>query len=227
VRVFSEGIPATATPEEIKRITSLGLESDSPSRELARAIADVSRSYQLATPFHPVLIFRRDRYLRGGDHTSFNQEGFVAVRFTEWREDYNHQHQDVRIESGVQYGDLLAFVDFGYVAKVARLNAAALAILAAAPAPPQNVRIITKDLDNNTTLHWSAGPGFPAGATYEIVWRETSAPDWECSIQAGTKNETVSYTMTVPVSKDNVIFGVRAVDATGHRSVAVTPTPER
>ena len=117
VRVFSEGIPATATPDEIKRITALGLESDSPSRELARAIADVSRSYQLATPFHPVLIFRRDRYLRGGDHSSFNQEGFPAVRFTEWREDFNHQHQDVRVENGVQYGDLLQFVDFDYVAR--------------------------------------------------------------------------------------------------------------
>ncbi len=144
VRVFSEGIPATATPDEIKRITALGLESDSPSRELARAIAAVSRSYQLSSAFHPVLIFRRDRYLRGGDHTSFNQEGFAAVRFTEWREDYNHQHQDVRIESGVQYGDLLKFVDFEYVASVARLNGAALATLAAAPAPPQNVRIVTK-----------------------------------------------------------------------------------
>jgi hypothetical protein len=227
VRVFSEGIPATATPDEIKRITALGLESDSPSRELARAIAAVSRSYQLSAAFHPVLIFRRDRYLRGGDHTSFNQEGFAAVRFTEWREDYNHQHQDVRIESGVQYGDLLKFVDFEYVANVARLNGAALATLAAAPAPPQNVRIVVRDLDNNTTLHWSAGPGFPVGAGYEVVWRETSAPDWERSLQAGTTVEAGTYAATLPISKDNVIFGVRAVDMAGHRSVAVTPIPER
>ena len=157
VRVFSEGIPATATPDEIKRITALGLESDSPSRELARAIADVSRSYQLATPFHPVLIFRRDRYLRGGDHTAFNQEGFAAVRVTEWREDFNHQHQDVRVENGVQYGDLLQFVDLDYVKEVAELNGAAMATLAAAPPPPEKVRIVTKDLDNGTTLHWTAG----------------------------------------------------------------------
>jgi hypothetical protein len=232
VRVFSEGIPANATPEEIKRITALGLESDSPSRELARAVADVSRSYQLATPFRPVLIFRRDRFLRGGDHASFNQEGFAAVRFTEWREDYNHQHQDVRVENGVQYGDLLQFVDFDYVASVARLNAAAMATLAAAPAPPRDVRIVTKELDNNTTLRWSAGSQDIANS-YEIVWRESAAPDWQRSmlvgigIADGKLSDTRSFSQTVPVSKDNVIFGIRGVDAAGHRSVAVTPTPER
>ncbi len=232
VRVFSEGIPANATPEEIKRITALGLESDSPSRELARAIADVSRSYQLATPFHPVLIFRRDRYLRGGDHSSFNQEGFAAVRFTEWREDYNHQHQDVRVENGVQYGDLLQYVDFDYVANVARLNAAAMATLAAAPAPPRDVKIITKALDNNTTLRWSPGEGEFSGS-FEIVWRETSAPDWQRSMPIGTgrgdgkPDDTPTFSQTIPVSKDNVIFGVRSVDGAGHRSVAVTPAPER
>jgi hypothetical protein len=254
VRVFSEGIPATASADEIKRITALGLESDSPSRELARAIADVSRTYNAASsvkpsapgkmaaaggsvgddpkalhaePFHPVLIFRRDRYLRGGDHTSFNQEGFTAVRFTEWREDYNHQHQDVRVEKGVQYGDLLGFVDFDYVAKVARLNAAVLATLAAAPAPPKEVKIVTKDLDNNTTLHWKGGADSPSGTAYEVVWRETFVPDWQRSLRAQGPSDGSSYAATLPVSKDNVIFGVRAVDAAGHRSVAVTPLPER
>jgi hypothetical protein len=227
VRVFSEGIPATATPDEIKRITALGLESDSPSRELARAIADVSRSYQLATPFHPTLIFRRDRYLRGGDHSSFNQEGFPAVRFTEWREDFNHQHQDVRVENGVQYGDMLQYVDSDYVAKVARLNAAAMATLAAAPPPPEKVRIVTKELDNNTTLHWTAGSGAPAATAYEIVWRETQAPDWQRSLPAKTQSGGETFSVTVPISKDNVIFGVRAADAAGHRSVAVPPLPER
>jgi hypothetical protein len=227
VRVFSEGIPATASADEIKRITALGLESDSPSRELARAIADVSRSYQLAPPFHPVLIFRRDRYLRGGDHTSFNQEGFAAVRFTEWREDYNHQHQNVRVEKGVEYGDLLKFVDFDYVARVAKLNAAALETLAAAPPPPREVKIVVKELDNNTTLHWKAGEGAPAGTAYEVVWRETSAPDWQRSFPASASGQGDSYAVTVPVSKDNVIFGIRAVDAAGHRSAAVAPIPER
>ncbi len=246
VRVFSEGIPVTATPDEIKRITALGLESDSPSRELARAIADVGRSYGRASgsapaqggggaaapsatgkPFHPVLIFRRDRYLRGGDHSSFNQEGFPAVRFTEWREDFNHQHQNVRTEDGAEYGDLLKFVDYDYIAHVARLNGAALATLAAAPPPPENVRIVTKDLDNNTTLHWTAGEGAPGTTAYEVVWRETSAPDWQLSRKTGTSTDSHSYAATLPVSKDNVIFGIRAVDVAGHRSVAVTPLPER
>src|SRR5262249_55569661 len=137
VRVFSESLPANATPEEIRRLVMLGYESDSPSRELARAVADVANTYDAveaggkaakATPgFHPELEFRRDRFLRGGDHTSFNQEGFAAVRFTEWREDFNHQHQNVRTENGVEYGDLLKFVDFDYVARVARLNAATMA----------------------------------------------------------------------------------------------------
>jgi hypothetical protein len=227
VRVFSEGIPANATPEEIKRITALGLESDSPSRELARAIADVSRSYQLATPFRPVLVFRRDRYLRGGDHASFNQEGFAAVRFTEWREDFDHQHQDVRVENGVQYGDLLQFVDFDYVARVARLNAAVLATLSAAPAPPRDVKIVTRVLDNNTTLRWSPGDGAPAGTAYEVVWRETSAPDWQRSTTARVQADGGNFAATLAISKDNVIFGVRAFDAAGHRSVVVVPTPER
>ncbi|AXC09556.1 Leucine aminopeptidase-related protein [Acidisarcina polymorpha] len=241
VRVFSEGIPATATPAEIKRIMGLGAESDSPSRELARSVVEVSRSY-FATPskdgsraqsgasalqaFHPVLIFRRDRYLRGGDHTSFNQEGFAAVRFTEWREDYNHQHQDVRTEKGVEYGDLLKFVDYSYVANVARLNAATLATLASAPAPPQNVTIVTKNLDNNTTLHWAAGLGAPANTAYEVVWRETSAPLWQRSLEVAPQSAGI-LAVTLPVSKDNVIFGVRALDPAGHRSIAVTPVPER
>lgn len=230
VRVFSEGIPAAATPEEVRRITALGLENDSPSRELARAVADVGRSYFPA--LHPVLIYRLDRYLRGGDHRSFNQEGFAAVRFTEWHEDFNHQHQDVRTQNGIEYGDLLKFVDFDYVGNVARLNAATLATLAAAPPPPENVRVVTKELGNDTTLRWTVTAERAAGA-YEILWRETSAPDWQRSIRVGigfadgNPNDPRTFSYTVPVSKDNVIFGVRSVDAAGHRSVAVVPFPER
>ena len=239
VRVFSESLPANATPEEIRRLVLLGYESDSPSRELARAIVDVGSTYDAvhagskvsrATPgFHPVLEFRRDRFLRGGDHSSFNQEGFAAVRFTEWREDFNHQHQNLRTENGVEYGDLLKFVDFDYVSRVARLNAAMMAVLASAPPPPDKVRIVTRNLDNNTTLNWVDGPGTPAGTSYEIVWRETAAPNWE-RFKASEPSERGSdgtYAVTLPVSKDNVIFGVRAVDAAGHRSVAVAPMPER
>ena len=147
VRLFSEGLPAAASEAEIKRIRGLGGESDSTSRELARYIADVGRSYD--TGVKPLLIFRLDRFLRGGDHYSFNQQGFAAVRFTEFREDFDHQHQNVRTENGIEYGDLPKFVDFDYVAHVACLNAAALAALASSPAPPASVRILTKDLEND------------------------------------------------------------------------------
>jgi hypothetical protein len=237
VRVFSEGVPSPATPEgspdSIRVIHNLGSDSDAPSRELARAIAEVGRTYfteslrDAKTPktlfggaLHPVLIFRADRYLRGGDHTSFNLEGFPAVRFTEWRENFDHQHQKVRIENGTQYGDLLQYVDFDYVANVARLNAATLATLAAAPGLPQNVHILTSDLDNNTELTWEAPFGAPASTAYEVVWRDTSAPTWTHFAAGGA-----ATTLKLPISKDNVIFGVRSVDADGHCSYAVLPMP--
>lgn len=225
VRVFSEGIPATATPEQIKAIELLGYESDSPSREVARAVSGVSATYfgQGAQPFHPVLEMRRDRFLRGGDHTSFNGEGFAAVRFTEWREDFNHQHQNVRVEGGVQFGDLIQYVDMGYVAQVARLNAATLATLALAPPPPVEVKIVTSNLDNNTTLKWQGGPGAPAGTRYSIVWRELADADWR--YEADAAKYGAEGTATLPVSKDNVVFGVRALDGAGHASVAVVPSP--
>ena len=219
VRVFSEGVPAAATEQEIRRIRGLGGESDSASRQVARYIADVGRTYDAGVK--PMLVFRLDRYLRGGDHSSFNQEGFAAVRFTELREDFHHQHQNPRTENGVEYGDLSKFVDFDYVARVARLNAATLASLAAAPAPPANVHLVTKNLENDSTLIWEASPGGLA-TSYEVVWRATSSPDWEHVLKVG--NVTRS---TLPISKDEVIFAVRAVDAAGHRSLPVVPVPER
>jgi hypothetical protein len=219
VRVFSEGVPAAATEQEIRRIRGLGGESDSSSRELARYIADVGRTYDSSVK--PMLVFRLDRYLRGGDHSSFNQEGFAAVRFTEMREDFHHQHQTPRTEDRVEYGDFSKFVDFDYVARVARLNAATLASLAAAPAPPANVHLLTKNLENNSTLTWEAShAGLATG--YEVVWRATSSPEWEHALKVG--NVTRS---TLQISKDEVIFAVRAVDAAGHRSLPVVPVPER
>ena len=219
VRVFSEGLPAAASESEIRRIRMLGGESDSNSRELARYISDVGRSYDAGVK--PLLMFRLDRFLRGGDHSAFNQHGFAAVRFTEFREDYNHQHQNVRKDdaSGVEYGDLPKFVDFDYVAHVARLNAATLASLASAPAPSTNVKMLTKNLENDTTLTWEPSAG---AAAYEVVWRSTNAADWEYvqTVNSGTR-------ATLKVSKDNVIFAVRAVDAAGHRSLPVVPEPER
>ena len=228
VRVFSENVPANATPEEVKALLRLGYESDSPSREEARAIADVARTYGgtiagKGRAFTPVLEFRLDRFLRGGDHSSFNQQGFAGVRFTEWREDFNHQHQNVRTENGVEYGDLLKFVDLNYVARVAKLNAAAMATFADAPPAPIEVKIKTSGLDNDSSLEWADGAGAPAGTRYELLWRELAAGDWQrvLAVPAGQR------AITMPVSKDNVIFGVRAVDADGHRSPAVVPVPER
>jgi hypothetical protein len=226
LRVFSQGIPATATPDEIKHTLALGLESDGPSRELARVVTGVGRTYFHATGFRPVLEFRLDRYLRGGDHLSFNQQGFAAVRFTEWRENFDHQHQDVRVEDGRQYGDLLKFVDFNYVANVARLNAATLATLASAPAAPEEVHIVTANLDNNSTLRWKRGPGMPADAHFDIVWRDTSAPDWQFHYPVPLA-DAAQGSITLPVSKDNVIFGVRACNHSGQCCPAVAPLPER
>jgi Peptidase family M28 len=219
VRVFSEGLPAAATEQEIRRIRGLGGENDSASRQLARYIDDVSRAYDVGVK--PMLVFRLDRYLRGGDHSSFNQQGFAAVRFTEFREDFHHQHQNVRTDNGVEYGDLTKFVDFDYVGRVARLNAATLAALASAPAPPANVHLLTKDLENDSTLTWENSPGGLATG-YEILWRATTSPKWEYVQKIGAVNRA-----TLKLSKDNVIFAVRAVDDQGHRSLPVVPTPER
>jgi hypothetical protein len=222
VRVFSEGIPATATPEQEQRIRALGSVDDAPSRQLARAMEDVGHTYFPAGAFGPFLVARPDRYLRGGDHTSFNKEGFSAVRVTEWREDFNHQHQNVRVEGGIQYGDLLQYVDFDYVANVAKLNAATLATLAASPGIPAEFKLVTTKLDNGTTMTWKAPQGAPPGVHYELLWRETTAPDWQY-VQDVPANGADAITLTVPISKDNVIFGVRAVDAAGHRGLVATP----
>jgi len=221
VRVFSEGIPMNASESEIKLIRSLGGENDGASRQLARYIASVSKEYLPVGEFHPLVVFRRDRYLRGGDHTSFNEQGFAAVRFTEYRENYDHQHQNVRTENGVEYGDLPKFVDYDYVGNVARLNAATLASLASAPAPPAKVRILTKALVNDSTLVWEASPGGLATG-YLVLWRDTGAPDWQYAQSFGNVTQA-----TVPISKDNVIFAVQATDTKGHRSLPVVPVPER
>lgn len=217
VRVFSEGVPVTADDKQLKQIRALGGESDSPSRELARYVIEMGADYDLGVK--GLLIFRLDRYLRGGDHSAFNQQGYPAVRFTEYREDFNHQHQTLRTENGIEYGDLLKFVDFGYVANVARLNALSLAALASAPASPADVRLVISNLDNDSTLKWA--PSADA-SSYEVIWRATSSPTWEHAQDVG--NVTSS---TLRISKDNVIFAVRAVDREGHRSLPIVPLPER
>ncbi len=218
VRVFSEGIPSAATERQLKFIRAIGAESDAPSRQLARYIHQVGATY-FGKRFEPVMIFRPDRYLRGGDHTSFNEQGFAAVRFTEWLEDFNRQHQTPRTESGVEYADLPKYVDFDYVANVARVNAATLASLASAPAAPGNVKLLTKQLENDSTLTWDSSPG---AAGYQVVWRATTAPDWEHAQSAGNATR-----LTIRESKDNVVFGVRSLDSHGNQSLTVLPSPER
>ncbi|HEY4661012.1 MAG TPA: M28 family metallopeptidase [Terriglobales bacterium] len=219
VRVFSESIPDGATEAQLRMIRALGGENDSSSRELARYVAQTARAYQ--TEVSPLLEFRRDRFLRGGDHISFNEAGYPAVRFTEYRENFNHQHQNVRTENGIEYGDLPKFVDYDYVANVARVNAATLAELASAPLLPQKVRIETKELVNDSTLVWEP-PADNRAVGYEVLWRATSAPDWEHSQPVGKDTRA-----TLPVSKDNVIFAVESIDDTGHKSQPVVPAPER
>jgi len=233
VRVFSEGVPGPATIEQVHTLQTYGYESDSAAREEARAIEEVSKTYFAATPkapaFHPVLQFRRDRFGRGGDHTSFSLEGFPAVRFTEWQENFNHQHQTLRTEMGelpdgtqgiVEFGDYLKYVDKNYIANVARLNAACLATFASAPGLPTEVHIPGGSTDNFSIITWKAPAGAPAGTTYEVVWRPTEAPAWTNVQSAGS-----ALTLKLAISKDDYIFGVRSVDAAGHRSPAVAPMP--
>jgi hypothetical protein len=218
VRLFSEGVPTSETPTQAALRQSIGGENDGPSRQLARYVKEVGENS--ATGMHVRLIWRRDRFLRGGDQIPFLQQGYPAARFTEPAENFAHQHQDVRVENGMQFGDLEQFVDFGYVARVARVNGAALANLAWAPATPKNAKIDTTQLTNDTTLTWDANPE-PDVAGYEIVWRESTAPLWEHTIPVGN---VTRYTLK-ELSKDNVQVGVRAVDRDGFRSPVAFPVP--
>jgi Peptidase family M28 len=219
VRVFSEGLPAAASEADVRRIRSVGGENDSTSRELARYVQEVGATYNFGK-FAPELIFRRDRYLRGGDHSAFNEQGFAAVRFTEYREDFHHQHENPRTENGIEYGDLLKFVDFDYVANVARLNAATLASLASAPAPPGKIRLSTAGLENDSKLQWEPAA---AATAYEVLWRKTT----DATFPAENTTRTTETKVDLDESKDNVIFGVRSIGAQGHRSLIVIPEPER
>ncbi|HMF58299.1 MAG TPA: M28 family metallopeptidase [Pyrinomonadaceae bacterium] len=220
VRVFSEGVPSSETEEEARTRRSVGGENDSVSRQLARFIKEVGERYVPGMTVR--MIYRRDRYLRGGDHIPFLERGYPAVRFTEPNEDYRHQHQNVRVENGVQYGDLPQFDDFNYIARVARVNAAALAALALAPAAPKNVGILTKKLTNDTELQWDANHE-PDLAGYEIVWRETTSAYWTNSLVVGN----VTHYLMKGMSKDNYFFGVRAIDRQGNRSPVSYPKPIR
>ncbi len=222
VRLFAEGVPSPLKEPSDETVTLMrsGGENDFPTRQLGRFIKEAAERNIAGMTVD--LIYRRDRYLRGGDHSPFLDAGYPAVRFTEPIEDWRHQHQNPRIENGVQFGDLPEFIDFDYVAKVARVNAAALASLALAPAAPKEVQMETLLLENDTTMRWKANPE-PDLAGYRIVWRDTNAPYWQQSRDVGN----VTRATIKGVSKDNVIFGVQAVDKDGNASVATYPLPMR
>lgn len=258
VRVFSQGLLPSMPAADLRTALLTGSDNDTPSRQLARQVLATARTYtdsiskstatlfkvmssakktvtyQTTEALQPIMVLRLDRYLRGGDHSMFSAQGFPAVRFTEWRENFNHQHQDLRTENNTVFGDLLQFDDFNYIARVARLNAATLATLASSPGMPQHVRVVTHDLDNNTTLHWSAPLAAGPDLHYQIVWRETTANNWQFAANAADLPAHTSVTATagtlnatLPISKDNVFFGIRACDPHNHCSQAVAPDPER
>jgi hypothetical protein len=218
VRIFSEGVSVVESPADASRRASTGSENDGQARQFARYIKEVAERY--VDQLNVKLIYRRDRYLRGGDHTPFSQQGFAGIRITEMNEDFDRQHQDVRKENGVDYGDLPDFVDYIYTQKVTRMNLASLANLALAPQEPLNVGIVTSGLTNKTVLKWESPLGEkPAG--YYVVMRETTSPVWEKKFYVTGNTTSLNY------SKDNYYFGVQSVDADGHESLVVIPKSVR
>jgi len=212
VRLFSEALPQGAVPP---RVNARGSENDSPSRELARFVKETAAEY--VPPMRANLIYRTDRFLRGGDQQSFAEQGFPAVRFVEVNENYDHQHQNIRREAGIQFGDLQEFMDFAYLSRVTKMNVAALAALALGPPRPGNAQMLAKELSYDTTVQWTRVPG---AVSYELVWRGTTDPTWTFSKNVGNVTSA-----TLPISKDSYLVGVRAVDEAGHRSVVAFPAP--
>jgi Peptidase family M28/Fibronectin type III domain len=217
--MFTNDIVGSTVGEDRKRVRVFG-EMATPSGELARYVAAAAKKH--LPNFAVWLIDRKDRFLRNGDHGPFLDRGYPAVRFTEPNETYEHQHQNVRVENGKQYGDLPQFLDYPFLANVTRVNVAALASLANAPAKPKDVKVYTRRLTNDTELDWAANKEDDLDR-YEIVWRETTSPRWEHSRAVG---KATSYTVK-GISKDNYLFGVRACDGVGNCSPATAPMPTR
>jgi Zn-dependent M28 family amino/carboxypeptidase len=218
VRVFSEAFSVTDTGRAMQNIRALGLENDGKARQLARYVKETGERY--VDNLEVVMVYRNDRFLRGGDHSPFVQRGFAAVRITEMNENYNHQHQDIRIEKGIQYGDLSEFLDFEYLRKNTAMNLSTLANLAKAPSMPQQVQVETRNLTNSTTLVWSA-PKTGKVKGYFVLMRETTSAAWQ------KKFFTSETRMTLPFSKDNYFFAVQSVNETGNESLAVVPSVAR
>jgi hypothetical protein len=217
VRVFSEGLPAYETEKSAARIRSLGMENDGPCRQLARYVKEIGERY--VDNIQVVLVYRNDRFLRGGDHLPYVEKGFTAVRITEMNENYTRQHQDVRTENNIQYGDLPEYIDQEYLRKNTCINLANLANLAKAPSAPQAVKMEVKTLSNSTYLSWQA-PQYGKASGYYILLRETTSATWQKKIFTTEKN------MRLPYSKDNYFFAVQAVSAEGNESLPVIPVPD-
>ena len=204
VRAFAEGISLTGQSYLTPTLRlQMGGENDTPARELARFSAEVAAND--ATGMNIAIIYRLDRFLRGGDHTGFLRAGYPAIRYTEPNENFAHQHEDVRTENGTVYGDRIEFVDFEYTARVGKVNLATLWSLSQAPGMPRNVTIDTVIFDNNSRIQWIASDS-PDVASYEVVWRPTTASLWTHAVDVGKAGNAI-----LPLTKDNVIFGVRAV----------------
>jgi hypothetical protein len=219
VRVFSEGVPALETEQMTALRKYTAGENDSRSRQLARYIKETGERY--VDQMNVTLVFRNDRFGRGGDHTPFCQAGFTAVRICEYNENYDRTHKIPAVVNGIQEGDLPEYVDYEYVRKNAGINLATMANLALAPCEPANCGIVTGGLTNSTTLRWTAPANGVKPAGYYILMRETFQPLWEKKIFVeGTE-------ATLPYSKDNYFFGIQSVDASGHESIAVFPGQAR
>jgi hypothetical protein len=218
IRVFSEGLPAFETDKTAANIRNFGLENDGNARQLARYVKEIGERY--VDQLEVMMIYRNDRFLRGGDHTPFVQKGFAAVRVTEMNENFYHQHQDLRTENGIEYGDLQKFMDFEYLRKNTAMNLSCLSNLAKAPSKPRLVKVETKNLTNYTLLNWQTpSTGRPDG--YYILVRETTSSVWQKKIF------TKETTAKLPYSKDNYFFAIQSVNGTGNESLAVVPEPAR
>jgi hypothetical protein len=218
IRVFSEGLSVLDTGRAATTMRNLGLENDGKARQLARYVKEIGERY--VKNLKIVMIYRNDRFLRGGDHTPFVQRGFAAVRITEMNENYNHQHQDVRVENGVQFGDLPEYMDFEYLRKNTAMNLSTLANLAKSPSMPQEVKVETRRLTNYTNLTWKT-PVSGKVKGYYVLMRETTSPVWE------KKMFTTDTKMDLSFSKDNYFFAVQSVSEGGNESLPVIPTPGR
>jgi Peptidase family M28 len=218
IRIFSEGLPAYELDKNGINIRQLGLENDGKARQLARYVKEIGERY--VDNLQVVLVYRNDRFLRGGDHTPYVLKGFAAVRITEMNENYYHQHQDVRKENGIQYGDLPEFMDFEYLRKNTCLNLSNLCNLAKSPSLPQDVKVDVKKLSNFTNLSWKAPKSGKVKGFY-VLMRETTSAFWQKKIF------TTQTEISLPYSKDNYFFALQSVSEDGNESLPVVPSVGR